>query len=1790
MALSRLENFLKNSLGNTLYVDPTEIDSTDAITNQGNSQTKPFKTIQRALIEAARFSYAVGENNDRYNRTVIIVSSGTHYVDNRPGYIAYDSVGTSSILYASRLGAIGIQLSPFNLITNFDVTTADNELYKFNSVYGGVIVPRGVSIVGKDVKKTKIIPKYVPDPTNSEIEHSAVFRLTGGSYVSYLTILDADFSGSAYKNYEPIPYSPKFSHHKLTAFEYVDGINPIRIKDSYLDFTSNLTDLDNYYVKLSDAFDAGTARPIEPDYPSSAIDLQKRVEEYRIISTTTDVVGISSIRSGDGVTGTNSITVETTDPLSDLVIDSAVTVSGVSTSVYNGTFTVTGITSATKFTYSVPFVPNVLVPLVTNASVTLEIDSIEFNTVEIHNVNKRSVYGMNGAHFDGQKVSGAKEAHISNFLGTGLQKDDDAFVAYTTSSKSYSGSDLISNLHTDPTAVYRPSYASFHIKASNEATVNVDSSSAIGYKNQFVSESGARIYLSNGKSTYGENALLADGFSENALPVDDVGYITHIVSPQETNFKNLKIDYLPIDISRTLSIGNSTRLYLFNEKNENKIPKYIPEGFRFGASVKERLNVTLNIDDVETDVFSVPTMQTPTGVTTYSGQKTFIVNKNTVGINSISSNIVTFNRNHEFINGESVRFLSDSGDLPSQIESNEVYYAIVSGLGSDSIRVSRTLNDALSGNFIEVGNSSGELKVVSLVSDKIPGQIGHPLQFDYANNQWYCNVSDISSDNQIYSTLVSYGTTSLGLNTPKTYLERDFNSRNLQDSLYKLRYVIPAGISSARPPIDGYILQETGTTSSEETSEIISSTITNINDRKNFRFITDATWSSNTATIITEKPHDLTVGSVVEIKNLASSGNTTAIGSSGFNGTYEIIDVSSERSFAYTLSDNPGSKTTDSNVRTAVNLAHFSKKKYSKNFYIYNVSEYKKHVPGQQDGVYHLTCLDTSIAPTITPFDSLKFSQPVQNLFPELDRDNLNDDPAAAESFVREEQIGKVVINDTRKSLTKKVIHNFLRENGIGIAITSIQTDSYTGTAHTVFLEKQHNLNQIISVGISSNGSGYGSGSAETLYGAKLLGVGSTSGDGAIANVTVSAAGTITAVTVTHGGGGYQLGQSLEVVGVVTSGSFVSGIVTVTSLASGVGEVVQISGIRSDAYQKYNDTFRVIAVPNSRSIAFISTSIISATGVAGTATVVGTAVSSSMLSVIGKSVGITTISYDRVSGIATVGTGLTAHGLLVDQKIRIVGTASQFFNDDFSIKEVVGISTFTIQPGVSTNTAPTISGSEYVFRGGYSSNNGPIYSADEHVGSRMIPLYVGITTTLSVGISSSSTAISITNAVGSGLQLGDYIVVDEELMRISSSAIDIVFRGVFGTLSKNHSAGSVVRKVKVVPVELRNASHISASDHTFLNVGFGHGNYSVALPTRQTSSLTKDERKLGQAVRRSGGQVHYTGTNDAGEYFITDRRYGPTSLRDEVFEGPIATSTGDDNSSANIYEVNEIRADNNIVVSGGKDNTIVSRFDGPVLFTNKLISYSEDGIEAASINIHGESSVAKKITVGISTPIIAGGAGDVSLNSNPSDRGHLGWVFTQQNAWRRFGLVSKETDLMVVSLDRIGIGTTNPSDRLNVIGNVTVIGVSTFAGITTVTGETLFTRQLNVIGVSTFVGITTVTGETLFTKQLSVSGVSTLAGITTVTGQTLFAKQANVSGILTANTLLGTQLGIGTGAVRSVNDGITTSFPSLDVVGDVRIGSGTTQGLILTAPNGTLFRLIVDDSGSISVASTSILS
>ena len=171
MGLSRLSQLLSNTTGTSLYVFPDSIDATDSIENRGNSLTRPFYSLNRALAEAVRFSYQIGPNNDRFARCTIFLSPGTHRVTNRPGWIP-DSVNN----FRLRNGTTSSNFTQWNSDTIFDITNPNNALYKLNSIHGGIILPRGISIIGQDYRKTIIIPDYIPNPENDSIERAEIFN------------------------------------------------------------------------------------------------------------------------------------------------------------------------------------------------------------------------------------------------------------------------------------------------------------------------------------------------------------------------------------------------------------------------------------------------------------------------------------------------------------------------------------------------------------------------------------------------------------------------------------------------------------------------------------------------------------------------------------------------------------------------------------------------------------------------------------------------------------------------------------------------------------------------------------------------------------------------------------------------------------------------------------------------------------------------------------------------------------------------------------------------------------------------------------------------------------------------------------------------------------------------------------------------------------------------------------------------------------------------------------------------------------------------------------------------------------------------------------------------------------------------------------------------------------------------------------------------------------------------------------------------------------------------------
>ena len=1626
MGLSRLDNFLKSSGGTIIYVDPSSIDSTDSIENQGNSLSRPFKTIQRALMEAARFSYQRGTDNDRFDKTTILLYPGTHVVDNRPGYIPYNNLSNS---FKLRSGAETNDLVPFDSTTNLDLTNPENSLYKLNSVFGGVIIPRGTSIVGMDLRKTKIRPLYVPNPENDNIERSAVFRVTGGCYLWQFTILDANPTGVCYKDYTSNTFVPNFSHHKLSCFEYADGVNDVVINDAFItNFSANRTDLEIYYEKVGIAYGQSSGREIEPDYPSTTIDIQPVIDEYRIVGSRGAEVGISSIKAGNGVLATKNITVTLSSSLSGLNINTPIQISGVGASGYDGQYVVSQVNSPTEIVYQVQNPPTTALPsagLIAAAKLSIAVDTVTSASPYIFNCSLRSVYGMCGLLADGDKADGFKSMVVAQFTGIGLQKDDKAFIKYNPTSGIYQDSTVYTNLHSDSLARFKPTYENFHIKATNNAFLQLVSVFAIGYAQHFVSESGGDLSITNSNSNFGAKSLVSSGFRKESFLRDDTGYITHIIPPKQIESSEASVEFIAIDVGVTTSVSagaaTTSKLYLYNEVNEDLPPVSVIDGYRIGAKTNDSLFVEVSQSGITTQYLAKIVMPD----SQLSSQKLFTVGRSTSGVNSITSNIFTLTNNHSLILGESVRVYSENGVMPDGINSNQLYYAITSGSGITStsqIKLAQSLNDALTDVPITVNNKGGILSVVSRVSDKFSGNIGHPIQWDSTQSQWYINVSTASTENTLYTLIRNSGIGSLGQATPRTYITRKPDTRSLIDTVYRVRYVLPKDSTvTSRPPLDAYILQESNNVIGSGTTEIFkyfdptnSSTLSNSNELRNPRFIANATWSSNTANIITEVPHELTVGSQVEIINVKSSNNTSATANLGFNGTFTVTGISSTKHFSYALTSNPGTFTNDTSVRNA-SLPAFKRKRTLDTYQIYRSQEVQKYIPSVQDGIYHLVIVNTSNAPTVAPFTGLKFSQQIQTLYPQINRDNPVSDPNASASFALSDPIGQVVTNDPQKSITKETLGKGLIDFNVGFALTDIQSNS-AGTAHTFFTALDHNLSGITGVSIVSGGSGYGTGSSGYAYNARLVGIGtSTTGSDATAVITFNGSGTVTAVKIMNGGSAYGIGNTLSIVGVATTAGFTSAVVQVTSVTNNIGDCIQLDGVTPGSNSDYNTLYKItnITTGNSKKIEVESSTTIGNPSITGLGI---TATAYSNTKVVGKTIGISTFVYSPTTGIATIGF-TTSHGFKVDNKLRVSGSTNTFFNGDFIVKKLNSLTSLTVNVGLGTTSVYT-SGTLNVYRFGFASNFGDITPENENLGGRFNQEYAGITTVLGATLArdaSSSTPLVIPNAVTLGFKLGDYIQIDDEVFRIKTDVTGnsvSVFRELFGTKRQTHDANSVVRRIKVRPIELRRNSIIRASGHTFEYLGFGPGNYSTSLPDKQDRILSPQEELISQNTRVDGGVSIFTAMNSDGDFYTGNKKVNSATGQEEVFDAPVPTVTGEEIETGNVsvgFDVLtplEASITRSIRVEGGPNANLVSEFDGPVVFNNKITSNSSKGIEANSMFIQGTAKVSRQITVGIATPSLAGNYGDIVFNAEPTNGGYVGWVYTTNNQWKGFGPIS----------------------------------------------------------------------------------------------------------------------------------------------------------------------------------------
>ena len=170
-------------------------------------------------------------------------------------------------------------------------------------------------------------------------------------------------------------------------------------------------------------------------------------------------------------------------------------------------------------------------------------------------------------------------------------------------------------------------------------------------------------------------------------------------------------------------------------------PVHLSQHFRVITLVadNDQLRVRIHESDYHADIVMPPTEKDAIKIT---GTKRYDVGRNVSTGNNITSNTLTLTENHSLLNGETIRIISDNARLPDGLDSGSIYYSITSGVNADQLKIAKTYNDAVLGEALTINNLGGTLSVESRVSDKDPGSLGHPVQFDDSVNQWFITVAE----------------------------------------------------------------------------------------------------------------------------------------------------------------------------------------------------------------------------------------------------------------------------------------------------------------------------------------------------------------------------------------------------------------------------------------------------------------------------------------------------------------------------------------------------------------------------------------------------------------------------------------------------------------------------------------------------------------------------------------------------------------------------------------------------------------------------------------------------------------------------------------------------------------------------------------------------------------------------------------------------------------------------------------------------------------------------------------
>jgi|694.fasta_scaffold18366_3 hypothetical protein len=332
----------------------------------------------------------------------------------------------------------------------------------------------------------------------------------------------------------------------------------------------------------------------------------------------------------------------------------------------------------------------------------------------------------------------------------------------------------------------------------------------------------------------------------------------------------------------------------------------------------------------------------------------------------------------------------------------------------------------------------------------------------------------------------------------------------------------------------------------------------------------------------------------------------------------------------------------------------------------------------------------------------------------------------------------------------------------------------------------------------------------------------------------------------------------------------------------------------------------------------------------------------------------------------------------------------------------------------------------------------------------------------------------------------------------------------------------------------------------------------------------------------------------------------------------VGVTTGSTNIAIGQYALDALTGGSRNIAIGeragrfltGNNNVIIGRFDGN---SNNLdIRTSSNNIVIAD----GQGNIREYITstgrVGFNTfnPVtdfhVVGNSvftGIVTASAFVGDGSGLtgiSGVGAGDSYWRTAGVG-------IHTLSNVGLGTTNPTSALTVKGNTSletlnVSGVSTFSGgfvspmlnggtitVSPTSNSLVFTNNVAAtFGNGANLSISNDgTTTNIWNSGSFVIRNNSLSGVTSITGNTVgtiadFTQDGEVR--------IPGKLQVGTGGTTITttsgsNVGIGTTNPTSKLTvrdGDISVGVGTAHGVILTSPNGTQYRLIVDNSGILS--------